>query len=147
MLKYSKETMKRFTEPRFAGEMDDANAVGEEGNLKCGDMMRIYLKVEDGVIKDIRFLTYGCVAAIASTDALCEIVKGKTLEEAKKMTWKDVVDNLGEVPPIKYHCSIMGIEALQDAIKNYEDKEKGIAKDSKKQKRPCCYQECCGKTV
>ncbi len=97
----------------------------------CGDMMRIFIKVDKGkkadtdiskrIIKDIKFQTYGCIAAIAATDALCEIAKGKTLEDAKKLTWKDVINDLGEVPPIKYHCSIMGIGALKDAIKKYEE--------------------------
>ena len=122
MFKYYKKTLKRFSNPKFAGEIKNPDAVGEEGNLKCGDMMRIFLRVDKkkGIIKDIKFQTYGCVAAIAATDALCEIAKGMTLETAKKLTWKEVIGELGEVPPIKYHCSIMGIGALQDAIRNYE---------------------------
>lgn len=130
-MKYSEKTLKRFTKPKFAGEIKNPDAVGEEGNLKCGDMMRIFIKVEKGkkadkdlskrIIKDIKFQTYGCIAAIAATDALCEIAKGKTIEDAKKLTWKDVINDLGEVPPIKYHCSIMGIGALKDAIKKYEE--------------------------
>ena len=134
MLKYSKETLKRFSEPQFAGEIKDADAVGEEGNFKCGDVMRIYLKIKDNKIKDIKFLTYGCVAAIASTDALCEIAKGKTLDEAEKLTWKDVTNGLGDVPTIKVHCSVMGIEALKDAIQKYKDGIKPVFDDEE----PCC---------
>ena len=126
-MKYSEKTLQRFKEPKFAGEIKDADAVGEEGNMKCGDVMRIFLKIKDGRIKDIKFQTYGCVAAIASTDALCEIAKGKTLEEAKKLTWKKVVEELGgDMPAIKLHCSVMGIEALQKAIKNYEEGVKPV---------------------
>jgi NifU-like protein involved in Fe-S cluster formation len=134
MLKYSEETMKRFSHPKYVGEMKDADAVGEEGNFKCGDVMRIYLKIKDNKITDIKFLTYGCVAAIASTDALCETVKGKTLEEAEKLTWKDVVKGLGEMPTIKVHCSVMGIEALKDAIKKYRNGIKPVFDDEE----PCC---------
>jgi nitrogen fixation protein NifU and related proteins len=134
MLKYSKETLKRFSEPKFAGEMKNPDSVGEEGNMKCGDVMRIYIKVKDDIITDIKFLTYGCVAAIASTDALCETAKGKTLDEAEKLTWKDVVDSLGDVPSIKVHCSVMGIDALKDAVKKYRDGIKPIIEDDE----PCC---------
>ncbi|MBT4541236.1 iron-sulfur cluster assembly scaffold protein [Candidatus Woesearchaeota archaeon] len=134
MLKYSKETLKRFSEPKFAGEMKNPDSVGEEGNMKCGDVMRIYIKVKDDIITDIKFLTYGCVAAIASTDALCETVKGKTLDEAEKLTWKDVVEGLGEVPSIKVHCSVMGIDALKDAIKKYREGIKPVINDEEE----CC---------
>ena len=126
---YSKETIKRFRKPKFAGRIKNADAVGEEGGFKCGDMMRVYLKVKKGnkkgikdEIKDIKFETYGCVAAISSTDMMCELVKGKTLEEAYKMPNKEIVNSLGEMPEIKIHCSILGMGALRKAIDNYRKK-------------------------
>ncbi|MFH1316500.1 MAG: iron-sulfur cluster assembly scaffold protein [Candidatus Woesearchaeota archaeon] len=118
---YTKKVKNRFTKPKFAGEIKNADAVGEVGNVKCGDIMRIYLKIKDNKIKDIKFKTYGCVAAIASSDFLCEIVKGKTLEDALAITSKDVVKAMGgEVPPIKIHCSVLAQDALKDAINNYK---------------------------
>lgn len=130
---YSKKTLNRFKNPKFAGEIKNADAVGEEGNIKCGDVMRIFLKVDKnkGIIKDVKFQTYGCVAAIAASDAMCEIVKGKTLEQAEKLTWNDIVKELGNVPPIKYHCSILGTDALKNAIENYKKGQGDIVKDTK----------------
>ncbi|MFH1307142.1 MAG: iron-sulfur cluster assembly scaffold protein [Candidatus Micrarchaeota archaeon] len=119
---YSKKIMKRFSKPKFAGEMKNADAVGEVGNFKCGDIMRIYIKVKKGKISDIKFKTYGCVAAIASSDYLCEIVKGKSLEKALKVSGKDVVKKMGEVPLVKVHCSILAQNALKKAIENYKKK-------------------------
>lgn len=119
---YNEALIERFRNPAFAKEMDDADAVGEEGNVKCGDVMRIYLKVRDEKITDISFLTYGCVAAIATTDAMCELAKGKTLDEAEKITPQDIVNSLGEVPPIKFHCSVLGDKALRKAIRDYREK-------------------------
>lgn len=120
---YNDDLIERFRNPTFAGEMKDADAVGEEGNVKCGDVMQIFLKVKDNKITDISFLTYGCVAAIATTDALCEMAKGMTLEEAEKIKPQDIVDHLGSVPPIKFHCSVLGDKALQNAIKIYRQKQ------------------------
>lgn len=114
--------IERFRFPTFAGEMEDADAEGETGNFKCGDIMKIYLKVKDNIITDIKFQTYGCVAAISSTDMVCEMAKGMTLEDAEKLSSKDIVENLGEMPEIKVHCSILGTNALKDAIKNYRKK-------------------------
>ena len=119
---YSKKVMQRFTKPKFAREMKDADAVGEVGNVRCGDIMRVYIKVKKDKISEISFMTYGCVAAIASSDYLCEIAKGKTLEQAKKITSKDVINKMGEVPMIKIHCSILAQEALKKAIENYQSK-------------------------
>ncbi len=121
---YSEKLLQRFTNPSRAGEMSDADAVGEEGNVKCGDVMRIYLKINDGVITKASFLTYGCVAAIATTDALCELVEGMTLDEAEKVTPKDIIAELGDVPPIKFHCSVLGDKALRKAIEEYRKKQK-----------------------
>ena len=117
---YTPEIMKRFTDPTFAGEMKDADAIGEVGNVKCGDIMRVYIKVKDNKIADIKFLTYGCVTAIGSSDVLCEIALGKTLEEAEKITSQDVVAAMGgNVPAIKVHCSVLAQEALKKAIDVY----------------------------
>jgi len=121
---YSKKTINRFNNPKFAGEIKKPDAIGEVGNMKCGDIMRISLKVDNDIIKDIKFLTYGCVAAIASSDAMCELAKGKKLSDALKITDKDIAKKLGELPPIKYHCSVLGTRALRDAIKNYKLKKK-----------------------
>lgn len=131
---YTKKTLNRFQKPKFAREMKNADAIGKVGNMKCGDVMKIYLKLENKleknkekkganaikeVIKDISFQTYGCVAAIACSDALCELAKGKTIKQAEKITFKDIIDELGELPPIKYHCAVLGIEALKEAIKSH----------------------------
>ncbi|MBW2965877.1 iron-sulfur cluster assembly scaffold protein [Candidatus Woesearchaeota archaeon] len=124
MKMYSKKVLNRFQNPKFTGEIKNADAVGEVGNVKCGDIMRVYLKIEDNKIKDIKFKTYGCVAAIASTDYLCEIVKGKTLEQAKKITSKDVVKKMGNVPAVKLHCSVLAQNALKKAIEEYKKEKK-----------------------
>jgi len=122
---YSKKVIECFRKPKFSGEIKNPDAVGEEGNIKCGDVMKIYLKVNKGVIKDIKFQTYGCVAAIASSDALCKLAKGKTLDQALKLSHKDIIKELGgELPLIKHHCSVLGIQALKKAIKNYKEKQK-----------------------
>ncbi|UCD03927.1 MAG: iron-sulfur cluster assembly scaffold protein [Candidatus Woesearchaeota archaeon] len=118
-MEYSKRVFEHFQKPKFAGELKDADAVGEEGNIKCGDVMKMYIKVENNVIKDIRFKTYGCIAAIAASDTLCELAKGKTLEEAEKLTYADIIKEIEELPAIKIHCSVLGIAALRNAIKNY----------------------------
>jgi nitrogen fixation NifU-like protein len=124
MKMYSKKVLNRFQNPKFTGEIKNADAVGEVGNVKCGDIMRVYLKIEDNKIKDIKFKTYGCVAAIASTDYLCEIVKGKTLDQALKITSKDVVKKMGNVPAVKLHCSVLAQNALKKAIEEYKKKKK-----------------------
>lgn len=113
-----------FKNTKFAGEMKNPDAVGEVGNIRCGDVMRIYLKIKDNKITAISYLTYGCVAAIASTEALCKIAKGKTIDEALKIDHKDVMKELGDLPAIKIHCSSLSIEALRKAIENYKEKIK-----------------------
>lgn len=120
---YNKEVMKRFIDPKFMGEMEDADVSGEVGNMKCGDVMKVFLKIKDEKIVDISFQTFGCVAAIAASDALCELAKGKTIEEAKKITDKDIVAVLGNLPTIKMHCSVLGDQALKKAIANHEGVE------------------------
>jgi len=129
MEEYNKKVLKRFLKPKFSGEIKNPSAVGVVGNAACGDIMKVFLKVDknkngEEKIKDIKFKTMGCVAAIASSDAVCEIAKGKTLREALKITRKDIIKKVGNLPQIKHHCSILGEEALQKAIKNYGVKER-----------------------
>ncbi|MBS3077323.1 iron-sulfur cluster assembly scaffold protein [Candidatus Pacearchaeota archaeon] len=118
---YSTETLKRFKNPEFVGDMENPDAVGEIGNFKCGDVMKVYLKIKDDRIEDIKFETYGCVAAIASTDMMCELVKGKTLDEAYEMSNQEIVNGLKDLPPVKVHCSILGTRSLRDAIDKYRE--------------------------
>jgi nitrogen fixation NifU-like protein len=119
---YSKKVIKRFLHPKNMGVIKNADAIGEVGNMKCGDVMKVYLKIKDNKIKNIKFQTLGCVAAIASTDAVCDLAKGKTLSQAKKISKQEILKKLGGLPGIKIHCSILGEEAIRDAIKNYENK-------------------------
>ena len=121
-MEYNEKVIERFTKPKNMGVIEDADGVGKVGNPKCGDVMKLFIKVKDNVITDIKFQTFGCVAAIATSDVLCEIAKGKTLEEAKKITNQDIVDALGTLPSVKVHCSVLGKEALEAAIKDYEEK-------------------------
>lgn len=121
-MKYSKELMKHFENPKFVKNVEDSNGVGEVGNVACGDIMHLEIKVKDNKIEDIGFKTFGCAAAIASSDVVCELAKGKTIEEAEKITKNDIVEKLKGMPKIKVHCSVLGIEALKKAIKNYKDK-------------------------
>ena len=122
---YSKTVMDHFKSPRNVGVIDDPDGVGEVGNPLCGDMMTIYLKVKDERIDDIKFQTFGCGAAIAVSSMLTELAKGKTLDEAKKITNKDVADALEGLPKNKLHCSNLGADALHLAIKNYEERKSG----------------------
>jgi nitrogen fixation NifU-like protein len=122
---YSKKIINRFKNPKFARKMVNPSSIGEVGNVRCGDIMKVFIKVEKNkegkeIIKDVSFLTYGCVAAIASTDYLCELVKGMTLEQALKVTSKDVVKKMGNVPAIKLHCSVLAQNALKKAIQDYK---------------------------
>ncbi len=120
--------MEHFKNPRNMGEMKDADSIGEFGNPICGDLMYIYIKVKEmngqEIINDISFQTFGCAAAIATSSMVTELAKGKTLEEASKITRDNVADSLDGLPPIKLHCSNLAADALQDAIKKYLDKKK-----------------------
>ena len=116
---YSEKVMDHFTNPRNVGEIADANAVGEVGNPTCGDIMRIYMKIEDGVITDVKFKTFGCGAAVATSSMATEMVKGKTIAEALALTNKAVAEALDGLPPIKMHCSVLAEEALRSAISDY----------------------------
>ncbi len=120
---YSDKVMEHFNNPRNVGELDDADAIGETGSFKCGDTMKLYIKVKDDRIEDIKFQTYGCGAAIASSSMLTEMVKGKTIEEAAKITNQDVANELGGLPPLKLHCSNLAADALQDALANHRLKQ------------------------
>lgn len=134
---YSKFVIDRFQNPKNAGGMHGANAIGEVGNAACGDIMRMYLKIDDnGIIENAKFKTFGCCAAIASTDVACDLIKGKTIEEALKVTNKQVLDILGELPPHKIHCSILAEESIRAAVEDYyKRKEKEAKKALKKAKQ------------
>jgi len=119
--------MEHFKNPRNVGVIEDADGVGEVGNPMCGDMMTVYIKVEDGVIKDIKYLTFGCGAAIAVTSMISEMAKGLTIEEALKLSNKNVADELGGLPQQKMHCSNLGADALHKAIQDYLSKKEGHA--------------------
>ena len=116
---YSNKLIQYFREPKHAGIIENPSAIGEVGNVKCGDVLRIYLIIENNKIKKIKFQTYGCMAAIAASEAMCKLAKGKTIEEALKITHQDIVKELESMPAIKVHCSVLGRQALQKAIENY----------------------------
>ena len=116
---YSEKVMDHFTNPRNVGDLPDANGVGTVGNAKCGDIMRMYLKVENGVIVDVKFKTFGCGAAIATSSMATEMVKGKTLKEALQLTNKAVAEALDGLPPVKMHCSLLAEEAIHAAVEDY----------------------------
>lgn len=117
---YSEKVMDHFANPRNVGVIEDANAVGEVGNAKCGDIMKMYMKINDeGVIEDIKFKTFGCGAAVATSSMATEMVKGKTIEEALKLTNKAVAEALDGLPPVKMHCSVLAEEAIQAALTDY----------------------------
>jgi nitrogen fixation protein NifU and related proteins len=121
---YSKKVMDHFFNPRNVGTIEDADAIGEVGNPKCGDIMRMYIKVKDEVITDIKFQTFGCGAAVATSSMVTELVKGKTLDEALKITNKEVADELDGLPPIKMHCSNLAEAAVKAAVEDYRKKHK-----------------------
>jgi nitrogen fixation protein NifU and related proteins len=119
---YSDKVMDHFQNPRNVGEIEDANGVGEVGNAKCGDIMKIYLKVEDNIIKDVKFKTFGCGSAIASSSMATEMIKGKTIDEAWELSNKAVAEALDGLPPVKMHCSVLAEEAIHKAINDYRQK-------------------------
>ena len=131
---YSETVMDHFKNPRNVGVMDDADGVGEVGNPLCGDMMTIYLKIADDRIDDIKFQTFGCGAAIAVSSMLTEMAKGKSLEDAKKISNKDVAEALEGLPKNKLHCSNLGADALHSAINNYENRKRDKAEKEAKRK-------------
>jgi len=124
MAMYSKKVMDHFMSPRNVGEIKDADGIGEIGNPVCGDMMTFYIKVKDNKVDDVKFKTFGCGAAIAVSSMVSEMAKGKTLEDALKITNKNVAKELGGLPKNKLHCSNLGADALHKAIENYLKKQK-----------------------
>jgi len=122
---YNETVLKIFENPRNAGNLAGANGIGKVGNVKCGDIMKIFIKVDEkeGTIYDAKFKTFGCVSAIASTDVACEMIKGKTLDQALKITNKDVLDELGGLPAVKIHCSILAQEAIAAAVADFRKKQ------------------------
>lgn len=129
MLKYTELVMDHFKNPRNLGKIEDASAQATEGSIACGDMMTVYLKIEDDRITDIKFESYGCAANISTASMMTEVVKGLSLEEAKQITWKDIVERLGGLPQIKYHCSNLAVDTLRKAIKAYEESAARSVKD------------------
>jgi len=125
---YSEKVMDHFENPRNVGKLEDADGIGEVGNAKCGDIMRMYIKVKDNVITDVKFNTFGCGSAIATSSMATEMIKGKTLEEALTLSNKAVVEALDGLPAHKLHCSVLAEEAVRAAIKDYYDKH-GVAYD------------------
>ena len=137
MALYSDKVMDHFQHPRNVGKMDDADGIGEVGNAKCGDIMRMYIKVKDGIITDCKFNTFGCGSAIATSSMATELIKGKPVEEALKLSNQAVVEALDGLPAHKIHCSVLAEEAVQAAVKDYYDKN-GIAYDPEKFKVHSC---------
>ena len=121
-LNYSEKVMEHFSNPRNVGEIENADGVGEAGNPKCGDIMKIYLKVKDNVIEDVKFKTFGCASAIASSSMATELIKGKTIDEAWNLTNSAVAEALDGLPPIKMHCSVLAEEAIHTALNDYRAK-------------------------
>ena len=123
MALYSEKVMDHFRNPRNVGVLEDANGIGEVGNAKCGDIMKMYLKIEIDIIEDVKFETFGCGSAIASSSMATELIKGKPLEEAKKLTNKAVAEALDGLPDYKMHCSVLAQEAIEAAIEDYNSRK------------------------
>ena len=120
---YSEKVMEHFSNPRNVGEIENADGIGEVGNPVCGDMMTIYIKVDDGKLSDVKFKTFGCGAAIATSSMITELAKGKTIEEALQISRDDVADSLDGLPPVKMHCSNLAADGLHLAIEDYKKKQ------------------------
>lgn len=142
MALYTDTVMDHFMHPRNVGEIADADGVGQVGNAKCGDIMKMYLKIKDGVIEDVKFETFGCGSAIASSSMATEMIKGKTIDEALAVTNRQVVEVLGGLPAHKLHCSVLAEESIKSAIKNYYDRT-GIEYDHSKFPDDCGEVESC----
>ena len=142
MALYSDIVMDHFMHPRNVGEIENPDGVGQVGNAKCGDIMKMYLKIRDNVIQDVKFETFGCGSAIASSSMATEMIKGKTIDEALAVTNRQVVDALGGLPAHKLHCSVLAEESIKSAIKNYYDRN-GIEYDHSKFPDDCGEVESC----
>ena len=136
-MKYSDKVMDHFSNPRNMGEVENANAVGQVGNAKCGDIMKISMRIENDIIEDVKFKTFGCGAAVATSSMATELVKGKKIEDALKLTNKAVMEALDGLPPVKIHCSVLAEEAIASCIQNYYDRL-GIDKKVTKSCDGCC---------
>ena len=142
MALYSDIVMDHFMHPRNVGEIENPDGVGQVGNAKCGDIMKMYLKIRDNVIQDVRFETFGCGSAIASSSMATEMIKGKTIDQALAVTNRQVVDALGGLPAHKLHCSVLAEESIKSAIKDYYDRH-GIEYDHSKFPEDCGSCESC----
>ena len=129
-MEYSEKVMEHFVNPHNVGKLEDADGVGEVGNAKCGDIMKMYLKIENDIITDVKFNTYGCASAIATSSIATDMIKGQPLSEALKLTNKAVVEALDGLPAVKIHCSVLAEQAIKAAVKDYYDKN-GIDYDAK----------------
>ncbi len=136
MALYSEKVMDHFRNPRNVGSIENADGVGEVGNAKCGDIMKIYLKIDDDVVSDVKFETFGCGSAIASSSMATELIKGKPVGEALALTNKAVAEALDGLPAHKLHCSVLAEEAIRAAVKDYYDKN-GVAYDAEQFSSPC----------
>ena len=119
---YTKKVMDYFKNPKFAKEMKNPDATAELGNIKCGDVFRIFLRIKNNKIEDISYLSYGCMAAIAACESFCRLAKGKSIEEAKKISYEDIRKDLGDLPAFKLHCTMMVVETFKKAVENYKNK-------------------------
>ena len=140
-MEYSEKVMEHFVNPHNVGKLEDADGIGEVGNAKCGDIMKMYLKIENDIITDVKFNTYGCASAIATSSIATDMIKGQPLSEALKLTNKAVVEALDGLPAVKIHCSVLAEQAIKAAVKDYYDKN-GIEYDPEMFKESSCS-HCC----
>ena len=138
-MEYSETVVDHYTNPRNVGKIEDASGVGQVGNPVCGDIMKMFIKVENNVITDVKFKTFGCGAAIASSSISTEMIKGKTIEEALALKNTEVVNQLGGLPPVKLHCSVLAEEAIHEAVADYYRKEGKMTEEEIREK--CCLKE------
>lgn len=142
MALYSEKVMDHFRNPRNVGKIENADGVGEVGNAKCGDIMKMYLKIENGIITDVKFETFGCGSAIASSSMATEMIKGKPVQDALQITNKAVAEALDGLPAYKMHCSVLAEEAIKAAVKDYYDKN-GVSYDAAEFEKKACASGCC----
>ena len=133
-MEYSGKVVEHYTNPRNVGKIENASGIGEVGNPVCGDIMKMFIKVENNIIVDVKFKTFGCGAAIATSSISTEMIKGKTIEEALKLKNTDVVNSLGGLPPVKLHCSVLAEEAIHEAIADYYRKQGIMTEEEIKEK-------------